>query len=111
MRWIDERKKALMFQYLFLFSAVLILAAIVISGEALWEDALKTDFTRRNRLPCPAYPFGTDGEGCISSNDLWSFAEYPNRFFNGSNECGDCFYNGDAGINGKMGRWHCSHGN
>ena len=63
MRWIDERKKALMFQYLFLFSAVLILAAIVISGEALWEDALKTDFTRRNRLPCPAYPFGTDWMG------------------------------------------------
>lgn len=60
---MDERKKAFMVHYLFLFGAVLILAAIVIGGEVLWDDALKTDFARRNHLPCPAYPFGTDWMG------------------------------------------------
>lgn len=44
-------------------AAVLFLAAITITGQVLSEEALVTDFSRKNLAPCLAYPFGTDWLG------------------------------------------------
>ena len=41
----------------------LVLIAICISGILNGEEALLTDFTRKNLAPCPQYPFGTDWLG------------------------------------------------
>ena len=43
--------------------SVLLLAAIAIAGQVLREQALATDFTRKNLPPSLAYPFGTDWMG------------------------------------------------
>lgn len=47
----------------FLLAAVLVLAAIALAGELLWDGAVKTDFSKRNLKPCLSCPFGTDWMG------------------------------------------------
>ena len=44
-------------------AAVLILGAVLVLGVCLKEQALTTDFTRKNIAPCIQYPFGTDWMG------------------------------------------------
>lgn len=43
--------------------AVAFLAAVAIAGVFLQEEAVRTDFTRKNLAPCIQYPFGTDWMG------------------------------------------------
>lgn len=43
--------------------SVIILTVIAIAGKYFWEDAVRTDFSRRNLPPCLRYPFGTDWMG------------------------------------------------
>ena len=57
-RW--NRRKAMA---ALLAVSVLLLAAIAIAGQVLREQALATDFTRKNLPPSLAYPFGTDWMG------------------------------------------------
>ena len=45
-----------------LIFAAAILLAIMIAGMACREQALATDFTRKNLAPCAEYLFGTDME-------------------------------------------------
>lgn len=56
-------KKRLILQYSFLLAAVLILAAVVVCGEVFWEDAMQTNFSRKNLPPGFSCPFGTDWMG------------------------------------------------
>lgn len=44
-------------------TAVLFLAAITIAGQIFAEEAMVTDFSRKNLPPCPEYIFGTDWMG------------------------------------------------
>ncbi len=44
-------------------AAVLFLALITIAGQLLTEEAMLTDFSRKNLAPCLSYPFGTDWMG------------------------------------------------
>lgn len=44
-------------------ASVLLLAVIAAAGYGLREQALVTDFSRKNLAPCLAYPFGTDWMG------------------------------------------------
>ena len=62
MGWFSEwnRRKTL---FLFLIMAALILAAITVGGRVLADEAMVTDFSRKNLAPCLAYPFGTDWMG------------------------------------------------
>ena len=55
----NERKKAV---FLFL-GAVLFLTAMTAAGIFCRQEALVTDFSRRNLAPCPEYWFGTDWMG------------------------------------------------
>ena len=55
-----NRRKTL---FVFLIMAALMLAAITIGGRVLENEAMVTDFSRKNLAPCPAYPFGTDWMG------------------------------------------------
>ena len=57
-RW--NRRKAMA---VLLAVSVILLAAIAIAGQVLREQALATDFTRKNLPPSLAYPFGTDWMG------------------------------------------------
>ena len=57
-RW--NRRKAMA---VLLAVSVILLAAIAIAGQVLKEQALATDFTRKNLPPSLAYPFGTDWMG------------------------------------------------
>ena len=57
-RW--NRRKTL---FLFLVLSILILAVITAWGHVLAEEALVTDFSRKNLAPCAKYPFGTDFMG------------------------------------------------
>ena len=57
-RW--NRRKAMA---ALLAVSVLLLAAIAIAGQVLREQALATDFTRKNLPPSLSYPFGTDWMG------------------------------------------------
>ena len=43
--------------------AVLVIGAVLVAGVCLKEQALTTDFTRKNIAPCIQYPFGTDWMG------------------------------------------------
>ncbi len=43
--------------------AVLVIGAVLVVGVCLKEQALTTDFTRKNIAPCIQYPFGTDWMG------------------------------------------------
>lgn len=43
--------------------SVVILAGITVAGGLLGEEAMVTDFSRKNLTPCPRYPFGTDWMG------------------------------------------------
>lgn len=62
MGWFSEwnRRKTL---FLFLIMAALMLAAITVGGRVLADEAMVTDFSRKNLAPCLAYPFGTDWMG------------------------------------------------
>ena len=55
----NQRKTMLL---LMAFSVVL-LAAVTVAGQALEQQALVTDFSRKNLPPSLAYPFGTDFMG------------------------------------------------
>ena len=48
--------------------AVLVIGAVLVAGVCLKEQALTTDFTRKNIAPCIQYPFGTDWMGRDSGN-------------------------------------------
>ena len=43
--------------------AALMLAAITVGGRVLADEAMVTDFSRKNLAPCLQYPFGTDWMG------------------------------------------------
>ncbi len=43
--------------------ACLVIGAVLVAGVCLKEQALTTDFTRKNIAPCIQYPFGTDWMG------------------------------------------------
>ena len=62
MGWFSEwnRRKTL---FLFLIMAALMLAAITVGGRVLADEAMVTDFSRKNLAPCLQYPFGTDWMG------------------------------------------------
>ena len=62
MGWFSEwnRRKTL---FLFLIMAALMLAAITVGGRVLADEAMVTDFSRKNLAPCVQYPFGTDWMG------------------------------------------------
>lgn len=47
----------------FMILSIVILAGIAIAGHLLKEQALVTDFSRKNLSPCLRYPFGTDWMG------------------------------------------------
>ena len=55
-----NRRKTL---FIFLIMAALMLTVITIGGRVLENEAMVTDFSRKNLAPCPAYPFGTDWMG------------------------------------------------
>lgn len=55
-----NRRKIMVF---LLCTSLLILFSITIAGQWLQEEALVTDFTRKNLAPCLAHPFGTDWMG------------------------------------------------
>ena len=57
-RW--NRRKAMA---VLLAVSVILLAAIAVAGQVLKEQALATDFTRKNLPPSLACPFGTDWMG------------------------------------------------
>ena len=56
---INGRKRTLL---LFL-TAVVLLAGIGVAGAFCHDAALLTDFSRKDRMPCLVYPFGTDWMG------------------------------------------------
>lgn len=56
---MNRRKRTL----LFFCAAALLLAGIGAAGYFCHDAAAVTDFSRKNRMPCPAYPFGTDWMG------------------------------------------------
>lgn len=55
-----NRRKTLL---LFLILAALALSAITVGGRVLADEAMVTDFSRKNLAPCRMYPFGTDWMG------------------------------------------------
>lgn len=56
---INQRQKA----RVLLAVSILFLAAVAVSGRLLGEEAMVTDFSRKNIPPCFQYPFGTDWLG------------------------------------------------
>lgn len=59
MRRMNGRQKtALLFG-----AAVIFLVLVTIAGQVLSEAAMATDFSRKDRPPCPEYLFGTDWMG------------------------------------------------
>lgn len=46
-----------------LVGALLVLAMLIVAGLLAGEQAVATDFSRKNLSPCLAYPFGTDWMG------------------------------------------------
>lgn len=48
---------------LFLIFSILFLATVAVAGLLCHEEALVTDFSRKNLAPCMKYPFGTDWLG------------------------------------------------
>ena len=55
----NQRQRA---QILLIFS-VIFLAGVAIAGILCHDAAMETDFSRKNMMPCLAYPFGTDWLG------------------------------------------------
>ena len=55
----NQRKTMLLLMAL----SVALLAAVTVAGQALEQQALVTDFSRKNLPPSLAYPFGTDFMG------------------------------------------------
>lgn len=55
----NRRQKALLLSA----AGLALLAAVLLAGAALEAAALKTDFSRKNLPPCPAFLFGTDWMG------------------------------------------------
>ena len=58
-----------------LIFAAAILLAVMIAGMACREQALATDFTRKNLAPCAEYLFGTDWMG----RDMLTRTQHPHR--------------------------------
>ena len=58
-KWLNGRQKTLA---LFVF-AVVFLAVITVVGQLVEEEAMVTDFSRKNLAPCLSYLFGTDWMG------------------------------------------------
>ncbi|MDO4338214.1 MAG: ABC transporter permease [Eubacteriales bacterium] len=56
---INQRQKA----RVLLAVAIIFLTAVAVSGSLLREEAMVTDFSRKNIAPCLQYPFGTDWLG------------------------------------------------
>lgn len=56
---LNQRQRA----KLLLAFAVVFLAAVAIAGRLCSEEALVSDFSRKNLAPCLQYPFGTDWLG------------------------------------------------
>ncbi len=58
-RWFNQRQRAV-----FLLAVALIfLATVAVSGIFCYDEAMVTDFSRKNIPPCLKYPFGTDWLG------------------------------------------------
>ena len=55
----NRRQKALLLSA----AGLALLGAVLLAGAALEAAALKTDFSRKNLPPCPAFLFGTDWMG------------------------------------------------
>ena len=51
------------FMTVLMVCAVFVIGAVLVAGVCLKEQALTTDFTRKNIAPCIQYPFGTDWMG------------------------------------------------
>lgn len=60
--WMKHRNRRVRTAVLF-GAAVLFLLFITVAGQVLSEEAMVTDFTRKNLAPCLSYPFGTDWMG------------------------------------------------
>ena len=58
-RLLNQRQRALLLSAF----AALVLLAVTVAGLLLADDAVVTDFSRKNLAPCLAYPFGTDWMG------------------------------------------------
>lgn len=58
-RLLNQRQRALLLSSF----ATLVLLAVTVAGLLLADDAVVTDFSRKNLAPCLAYPFGTDWMG------------------------------------------------
>ena len=56
---MNRRKKTIVW----LTASALFLLAVMVCGYACREEALVTDFSRKNLAPCLKYPFGTDFMG------------------------------------------------
>lgn len=57
------RRNGRQWMWRFLLVAVLLLAVVAVSGICLEEQAVVTDFSRKNLPPCLKYLFGTDWMG------------------------------------------------
>ena len=57
------RRNGRQWMWRFLLVAVLLLAVVAVSGICLEEQAVVTDFSRKNLPPCLSYLFGTDWMG------------------------------------------------
>ena len=58
-RLLNQRQRALLLSAF----AALVLLAVTVAGLLLADAAVVTDFSRKNLVPCLAYPFGTDWMG------------------------------------------------
>ena len=68
--------------------AVLVIGAVLVAGVCLKEQALTTDFTRKNIAPCIQYPFGTDWMGRDTHWPDYICLQLPDRSGNGTCLCG-----------------------
>ena len=58
---MNQRKKTIFW----LAASALFLLAVAVFGYLWRDEALVTDFSRKNLAPCLEYPFGTDFKMCI----------------------------------------------
>ena len=74
------RRNGRQWMWRFLLVAVLLLAVVAVSGICLEEQAVVTDFSRKNLPPCLSYLFGTDWMGRdMLSRTCRTFYEHPYR--------------------------------
>ena len=87
--------------------SAIILAGITIAGGLLEEQAMVTDFSRKNLTPS-AVPvwYGLDGERHVCENADRPFAEYSAGAFDSGSQFGGSFFDGNrGGIHGTVCRW------